>query len=63
MRPNRYTQWQMIWQMLPVFTVVNFRIDDIKIARINAVEAEDRQAWGEGFGAFACIIDEYFIQI
>ena len=63
MRPNRYAQWQVIWQMLPVFTVVDFRIYDIKIARINAVEAEDGQARREGFGAFACIIDKYFVQI
>ena len=49
--------------MLPVFTVVDFRIDDIKIPRVNAVEAEDGQARREGFGTFACIIDKYFVQI
>ncbi len=49
--------------MLPVFSVVNFRIDDIKVARVNTVKAEDGQARGEGFGAFACVIDEYFVQI
>ena len=35
--------------MLPVFSVVNFRVDDIKVARVNAVEAEDGQARGERF--------------
>ena len=49
--------------MLPVFTVMDFRIDDIKVARVNAVEAEDGQARREGFRAFACIIDKYFVQI
>ena len=48
---------------MPVFTVVNFRIDDIKIARINAVEAEDGQARREGFGAFAVAVHEYFVQV
>ena len=36
--------------MLPVFTVVDFRIDDIKVARVNAVETEDGRREGKVLG-------------
>ena len=34
-----------------------------KLRVYDAVEAEDGQAGGEGFGAFAVAVHEYFVQV